>query len=163
MCAAGGNRYGLSSDAHHITSPDPEGTGAFAAMSGALRQAAVSPEELGYVNAHATSTPTGDAVEALAVARLVGGSARKTPVLMSSTKGATGHLLGAAGAVEAAFTALALHHGAVPATINTTAVEEVDGVEIVVGQSIRDRKLDAALCNSFGFGGINASLCFTQL
>lgn len=178
-CALPATRYGLSADAHHITSPDPEGAGACLAMTAALTQAGVSPTELDYVNAHATSTPTGDAVEALAISRIVGGGGASNetaavggsgkvareggPVLVSSTKGATGHLLGAAGAVEAAFTALSVQTGSVPATLNTTDPVTADGIEVVVGEPRADVPIRAALCNSFGFGGINASLCFTPL
>lgn len=148
-------------------------------MTAALTQAGVSPTELDYVNAHATSTPTGDAVEALAISRIVGGGGASNetaavggsgkvareggPVLVSSTKGATGHLLGAAGAVEAAFTALSVQTGSVPATLNTTDPVTADGIEVVVGEPRADVPIRAALCNSFGFGGINASLCFTPL
>jgi 3-oxoacyl-[acyl-carrier-protein] synthase II len=156
--------YGLGCDAHHITNPDPTGQGALTAMQSALRQAGVSPHELDYVNAHATSTQAGDTAEALAVHRLVGGGAdaRAGGVMISSTKGATGHLLGAAGAVEAAFTALAIHHSAVPHTLNTANPDRVEGLDHVLDAPRLSTPVRAALSNSFGFGGVNASLCFTS-
>ncbi|MBX2855177.1 MAG: beta-ketoacyl-ACP synthase II [Rhodobacteraceae bacterium] len=147
--------YGRSGDAYHITSPAPDGDGGFRSMSAALADAGVSPEQLDYINAHGTSTPMGDEIELQAVSRLLGTAA--AGVTMSSTKSSIGHLLGAAGAVEAAFCVLALRDQIAPPTINldTPSVEtELD----LAPHKPKKREISIALSNSFGFGGTNASL-----
>jgi 3-oxoacyl-[acyl-carrier-protein] synthase II len=147
--------YGLSGDAYHITSPAPDGDGGFRSMSAALKGAGITPDQIDYVNAHGTSTPLGDEIELGAVTRLLGNAAGK--VTMSSTKSSTGHLLGAAGAVEAIFCVLALRDQIAPPTINleNPSVESV--IDLAPMQAVK-RKIDVALSNSFGFGGTNASL-----
>jgi 3-oxoacyl-[acyl-carrier-protein] synthase II len=155
--------YGLAGDGHHITAPSPDGDGARRAMLAALRSAGLSQADVGYVNAHATSTPAGDAVEVLALRGLVGGGPRSSPLLVSSTKGATGHLLGAAGAIEALFTVMALSEGVVPATKNleSTEIDVGDAMELVGDGKPRPCEgLTVAMSNSFGFGGVNVSLLF---
>jgi 3-oxoacyl-[acyl-carrier-protein] synthase II len=149
--------YGLSGDAHHVSSPDPTGDGPRRAMAAALTRAALDPSSIDYINAHATSTPVGDPVELEAVRRLFGENARK--LCMSSTKSATGHLLGAAGAVEAIFTILSLRDGIVPPTLNLQNPSEGSDIDLVPGEAKR-RTLHYALSNSFGFGGTNAALVF---
>jgi len=178
--------YGLSADAFHITTPSPNGEGAMRSMNAALRDAGIASCEIGYVNAHATSTPQGDAIEAEAVTTLFLGEqqganaasdsnpdnarshhtdtpprdAAANPLYISSTKGATGHLLGAAGALETAFTALAVRDGKLPMTRNLVTPDPapaVQGLQFVRDSSV-DKKLNYALKNSFGFGGTNASL-----
>ena len=147
--------YGLSGDAYHITSPAPDGDGGFRSMSAALADAGVSAADIDYVNAHGTSTPLGDEIELQAVTRLVGEHAAS--VTMSSTKSAIGHLLGAAGAVEAIFSILAMRDGVAPPTLNleNPSVEtEMDLVPL----KAKEKTIDVALSNSFGFGGTNASL-----
>jgi 3-oxoacyl-[acyl-carrier-protein] synthase II len=146
---------GLSSDAFHAVAPEPDGKGAVAAMERALHAAGRDPATVDHVNAHATSTPTGDPAEARAIARLFG--AHRPAV--SSTKSMIGHLLGAAGAVEAAATVLAVHHDAVPPTINVSRVDADCPVAVVTGQA-RDQTVDLALSNSLAFGGHNVSLAF---
>jgi 3-oxoacyl-[acyl-carrier-protein] synthase II len=145
--------YGSSSDAHDITQPDPGGDGALAAMRMALEDAGLEPSDLDYVNAHATSTPLGDRVEATAIRALTGGR----PVAVSSTKGATGHLLGAAGALEVALTALAIREEAIPATLNLEQPDPECDLDHVTGGP-RRQPVRAALSNAFGFGGTNATL-----
>ncbi len=147
--------YGLSGDAYHITSPAPDGDGGFRSMSAALKAAGITPDELDYVNAHGTSTPMGDEIELNAVARLLGNSAGK--VTMSSTKSATGHLLGAAGAVEAIFGVLAIRDQVAPPTINLENPSVETPIDLAPRQAVK-RKIDVVLSNSFGFGGTNASL-----
>ena len=148
--------YGLSGDAHHITAPAEDGSGAFRAMRAALKRAQVNPEDIDYINAHGTSTPLGDEIELGAVRRLFGEHAKV--LSMSSTKSAIGHLLGAAGAVEAIFSILAIHHGVVPPTLNLDNPSPgCDAVDLVPHQA-KERKVKVALSNSFGFGGTNASL-----
>jgi 3-oxoacyl-[acyl-carrier-protein] synthase II len=177
--------YGLSGDGHHITAPHPQGLGAAAAMRGALRGSGVQPHHISYINAHATSTPIGDEIEQQAILEVFGPSDSSTSsttkasshnssstvmareglegLAVSSTKGATGHLLGAAGAVEAAFTVLALYHGVAPPTCNLEQPEpQLLPMLVGAGKGVRlEGAASGALCNSFGFGGTNASLLFT--
>ena len=152
--------YGLSSDAYHITAPAPDGDGAFRAMSMALKRAEISPSEIDYVNAHGTSTPIGDEIELRAVERLLGNSAAKTT--MSSTKSATGHLLGAAGAVEAIFSVLSIRDQVAPPTLNLDNPSVETAIDLAP-KVARKRPIQAVLSNSFGFGGTNASLVFHAL
>ena len=147
--------YGLSSDAFHMTTPSPGGAGAIRAMAQALSTARVLPGDVDYVNAHGTSTEANDATETQAIATLFGGAAKS--VSISSTKSMTGHLLGAAGGIEAVFSALALHHQVVPPTINLETPDPTCFLDYTPGQP-RERTLRAALSNSFGFGGTNACL-----
>jgi 3-oxoacyl-[acyl-carrier-protein] synthase II len=149
--------YGLSGDAYHITAPAPDGDGAFRSMSGALKRAGISASEIDYVNAHGTSTPVGDEIELHAVERLLGNSAGKTT--MSSTKSSIGHLLGAAGAVEAIFSILAIRDQVAPPTLNLDNPSVETAVDLAPHVA-RKRTIHAALSNSFGFGGTNASLVF---
>ena len=149
--------YGLSGDAYHVTAPAPDGDGAFRAMSMALKRAAISPSEVDYVNAHGTSTPVGDEIELRAVERLLGNSAAKTT--MSSTKSSIGHLLGAAGAVEAIFSILAIRDQIAPPTLNLDNPAVETAIDLAPHVA-RKRPIHAALSNSFGFGGTNASLVF---
>jgi 3-oxoacyl-[acyl-carrier-protein] synthase II len=152
--------YGLSGDAYHITAPSPEGDGGFRAMQGALRHAHLNAGDIDYINAHGTSTPLGDEIELGAVKRLFGEHAYK--LSMSSTKSAIGHLLGAAGAVEAAFSILAIHHQIAPPTLNLD--DPSDGCDIdLVPHTAKKRTINAALSNSFGFGGTNASVIFKKI
>ncbi|HEX4199780.1 MAG TPA: beta-ketoacyl-ACP synthase II [Caulobacteraceae bacterium] len=152
--------YGLAGDAYHITSPSPDGDGGFRAMKGAIGHAGIDPSDIDYINAHGTSTPVGDEIELGAVERLLGQAAGK--VAMSSTKSAIGHLLGAAGAVEAAFTALAIRHQIAPPTINLDN-PSVDTPIDLVPHKAKPMKIDLALSNSFGFGGTNASLVLKKV
>ena len=152
--------YGMSGDAYHITAPAPDGDGAFRCMSAALKRAGIGAGELDYINAHGTSTPLGDEIELAAVERLVGKHAAR--ISMSSTKSAIGHLLGAAGAVEAVFSILAMRDNVAPPTLNLdnpSVATPIDLVPLVA----RKRPIDVALSNSFGFGGTNASLVFSRL
>ncbi len=147
--------YGLSGDAYHITAPSPEGDGAFRCMSAALKRAGIGAADIDYINAHGTSTPLGDEIELGAAQRLLGNAASK--VSMSSTKSATGHLLGAAGAIEAIFSILAIRDNVAPPTINLDAPSVETAIDLVPWKP-RPRKIDIALSNSFGFGGTNASV-----
>jgi len=148
--------YGLSGDAHHVTAPAEDGHGAFRAMWNALQRAQLDPEDIDYINAHGTSTPLGDEIELRAVKRLFG--AHAAVLSMSSTKSATGHLLGAAGAIEAIFSILSMNESLVPPTLNLdTPSPACDGMDLVPHQT-RERTVRAALSNSFGFGGTNASV-----
>jgi 3-oxoacyl-[acyl-carrier-protein] synthase II len=151
--------YGLSGDAYHITAPAPDGDGAFRCMSMALKRAGVSTSDIDYINAHGTSTPLGDEIELGAVQRLVGNDSGR--VSMSSTKSCIGHLLGAAGAVEAIFSILAIRDGIAPPTINLDNPSVDTPIDLVPHQA-RKREINVALSNSFGFGGTNASLIFTR-
>ena len=149
--------YGLAGDAHHITAPADDGDGGYRAMRAAIRQAGLEPADIDYINAHGTSTPLGDEIELGAVERLFGPSAAR--VSMSSTKSAIGHLLGAAGAVEAIFSVLALRDQIAPPTINLEN-PSVDSPIDLVPKVAKRMKIDVALSNSFGFGGTNASVVF---
>jgi 3-oxoacyl-[acyl-carrier-protein] synthase II len=146
---------GTSADAHHITAPDPEGTGAARAIGAALRSAGLEPSDVTHVNAHATATPVGDVAEAAAVRASIG-----THPVVTAPKGALGHLLGAAGAVEALATVLSLRDGVIPPTVNLTDLDPGVQLDVVTGEP---RKLDltAAVSDSFGFGGHNVALAFT--
>ncbi|MDO6840950.1 beta-ketoacyl-ACP synthase II [Paraglaciecola chathamensis] len=152
--------FGMSGDAHHMTSPPENGEGAAAAMHNALNDASVNAQQVGYINAHGTSTPAGDVAEVAAVKTIFEESAKK--VLVSSTKSMTGHLLGAAGAVEAIFTVLALKDQIAPPTINLDNPGEGCDLDFVANEA-RSIKMDYALCNSFGFGGTNGSLLFKKV
>jgi len=152
--------YGLSGDAYHITAPASDGDGGFRAMQAALAHAGVEPDAIDYINAHGTSTPLGDEIELRAVERLLGPHASK--VSMSSTKSEIGHLLGAAGAVEAAFTALAIRDQIAPPTINLDNPSVETPMDLVPFKS-KTLPIRAALSNSFGFGGTNAALVLTQV
>jgi 3-oxoacyl-[acyl-carrier-protein] synthase II len=152
--------YGLSGDAHHITAPAEDGDGAFRCMSMALKRAGLSPAEVDYINAHGTSTPLGDEIELGAVQRLVGNAAGR--ISMSSTKSSTGHLLGAAGAIEAIFSILAIRDNVAPPTINLDNPSVETSIDLVPHQA-RKREINVALSNSFGFGGTNASILFRRV
>jgi 3-oxoacyl-[acyl-carrier-protein] synthase II len=152
--------YGLSGDAHHITAPAEDGDGAFRCMTMAIKRAGISAAEVDYINAHGTSTPLGDEIELGAVHRLVGNAAGK--MCMSSTKSSVGHLLGAAGAVEAIFSILAMRDGIAPPTINLDNPSVETPIDLVPHHS-KKREIDVALSNSFGFGGTNASLVFRRV
>jgi len=149
--------YGMSGDAHHITAPAEDGNGAYRCMQAALKRAGMDPSEIDYVNAHGTSTPLGDEIELGAVKRLFGDAA--SAISMSSTKSAIGHLLGAAGTVEAIYSILAIRDGVVPPTLNLDNPSEGCDIDLVPHQA-KERAVGAALSNSFGFGGTNASLVF---
>ncbi len=147
--------YGLSNDAHHYTAPDPEGRGASLCMKMALEDAGVAPEEVDYINAHGTSTPLNDAVETLAIKSVFGQHAYRIPI--SSTKSMTGHLLGAAGALELIFTCLTVCEGIIPPTINYENPDPECDLDYVPNQA-RTARVRTAMSNSFGFGGTNACL-----
>jgi 3-oxoacyl-[acyl-carrier-protein] synthase II len=151
--------YGLSGDAYHITAPAPDGDGAFRCMTMALKRAGISAGDVDYINAHGTSTPLGDEIELGAVQRLIGNAAGH--ISMSSTKSCVGHLLGAAGAVEAIFCVLAIRDGVAPPTINLDNPSVETPIDLVPHVA-RKRDIDTALSNSFGFGGTNASLIFRR-
>jgi 3-oxoacyl-[acyl-carrier-protein] synthase II len=152
--------YGLSGDAYHITAPAEDGDGALRCMKAAIKNAGISAAEIDYINAHGTSTPVGDEIELAAVHRLVGNAAAR--MCMSSTKSSIGHLLGAAGAVEAIFSILAMRDGVAPPTINLDNPSVETAIDLVPHHSKR-RAIEVALSNSFGFGGTNASLLFRRL
>jgi 3-oxoacyl-[acyl-carrier-protein] synthase II len=147
--------YGMSGDAYHITSPAPDGDGAFRSMNAAIKRAGIAVSDLDYINAHGTSTQLGDEIELSAVERLLGNAASK--VSMSSTKSSTGHLLGAAGSIEAIFSILAIRDNIAPPTINLDNPSVETAIDLVP-QKPRQREINVALSNSFGFGGTNASL-----
>ena len=151
--------YGMTGDAHHMTAPDPEGDGAARAMAAALRDAALEPSAVGYINAHGTSTPYNDKFETIAIKRVFGAHAKKLAV--SSTKSMTGHLLGAAGGIEAIATAFALHHGVLPPTMNYEKPDPDCDLDYVPNQA-RKQDVEVALSNAFGFGGTNATLAFRK-
>lgn len=148
--------YGATTDAYHMTQPHPEALGAYMAMKKALEEASAVPSDISYINAHGTSTPMNDRLESMAVVKLFGD---KTPV--SSTKSMTGHLLGAAGAVESIISVLAIKEGFIPATINTKEIDEEIKANIIIGENLK-RDLKYVLSNSLGFGGHNASLLFKK-
>ncbi|QGM97056.1 beta-ketoacyl-ACP synthase II [Methylocystis parvus] len=152
--------YGMSGDAFHITAPTPDGDGAYRCMKAALKRSGLPVSEIDYVNAHGTSTPLGDEIELKAVERLIGNIEPK--LSMSSTKSAIGHLLGGAGAVEAVFTILAMTHNAAPPTRNLDNPSVETAIDLVP-KTAREREINVALSNSFGFGGTNASLLFRKL
>ncbi len=152
--------YGLSGDAYHITAPASDGDGGFRAMQASLKDAGITPADLDYINAHGTSTPLGDEIELGAVERMLGNAAGKAT--MSSTKSAIGHLLGAAGSVEAAFSVLAIRDQIAPPTINLDNPSVETAIDLVPHKA-KPMKIDHALSNSFGFGGTNASLVFKRL
>jgi 3-oxoacyl-[acyl-carrier-protein] synthase II len=153
--------YGVSSDANHITEPDPEGTNPARAMTMAFRDAGIDPTDVGYVNAHGTSTPLGDASETRVIKLAVGEEhARETPI--SSTKGSTGHCLGAAGAVEAIFTTLAVKHGKLPPTINYEDPDPECDLDYIPNEARDAPDLRVAVSNSFGFGGHNACIVLSR-
>jgi len=152
--------YGLSADAHHETAPHPEGDGAVLAMQAALRDSGVEPSDVGYINAHGTSTTLGDIAEIAAIKRVFGDHAARLAV--SSTKSMTGHLVGAAGATEAAATALALMNGVLPPTINQEEPDPECDLDVVPNEA-RRVDLEVAMSNSFGFGGQNASLVLRRV
>ncbi|MDP1699077.1 MAG: beta-ketoacyl-ACP synthase II [Xanthomonadaceae bacterium] len=151
---------GSSSDAWHMTAPSENGEGPARCMSAAINDAGIAPDRIEYINAHGTSTPLGDLAETLSVKRALGDHAYKT--MVSSTKSMTGHLLGAAGGVEAIFTVLALHHGVIPPTINLENPGEGCDLDYVPN-SARDKQIQIALSNGFGFGGTNCSLVFGRI
>ncbi|GHS94227.1 3-oxoacyl-[acyl-carrier-protein] synthase 2 [Alphaproteobacteria bacterium] len=148
--------YGLSSDGYHMTAPEPNGQGAYLAMKAALKRAEVAPEQIGYINAHGTSTPQGDLVEARAIKRLFGAHAYKD-LAISSTKSAVGHALGASGAGEAVFCVLALRDGIMPPTLNLDEPGEECDLDFIPHQA-RKKELEYVMSNSFGFGGTNSCL-----
>jgi len=151
--------YGMTGDAHHMTAPDPEGDGAARAMAAALRDGGLEPSAVGYINAHGTSTPYNDKFETIAIKRVFGEHAKKVPI--SSTKSMTGHLLGAAGGIEAIATALAIHHGVLPPTINYDTPDPDCDLDYIPNQA-RKQEVEVALTNAFGFGGTNATLALKK-
>jgi 3-oxoacyl-[acyl-carrier-protein] synthase II len=151
--------YGMSADAHHMTAPAEDGAGAVRVMEGAIKDAGIVPSEIQYVNAHGTSTPYNDKIETLAIKKCFGGHAQKLAI--SSTKSMTGHLLGAAGGLEAGISALAVRHQIVPPTINLENPDPECDLDYVPNEK-RTLSIDYALSNSFGFGGTNASLVFKR-
>ncbi|KAF2638610.1 3-oxoacyl-synthase-like protein [Massarina eburnea CBS 473.64] len=160
--------YGLSSDAHHMTAPREDGQGPRLAMKHALRHAGLKPSSIDYINAHATSTPLGDAAENRAIKDLLlgeDGKSKASDINISSTKGAIGHLLGASGSVEAIFTVLAMHHNTLPPTLNlkNPGNPAEDFNCNYVANTAQQKDVKVALSNSFGFGGTNASLCFSKM
>ena len=152
--------YGMSGDAYHITAPASDGDGGFRAMQASLKDAKITPSDIDYINAHGTSTPLGDEIELGAVERMLGNAAGKTT--MSSTKSAIGHLLGAAGAVEAVFTLLAMRDQIAPPTINLDNPSVETAIDLVPNKA-KPMKIETALSNSFGFGGTNASVVFQKV
>ncbi len=153
--------YGISSDATHITEPDPTGKNPARAMEMAMRDAGLGPEDIGYINAHGTSTPLGDASETRVI-KLALGEERARQIPISSTKGATGHTLGASGAIEAVFTTLAVQNGVVPPTINYEEPDPECDLDYIPNESREVPDLTYAMSNSFGFGGHNASIVIAK-
>jgi 3-oxoacyl-[acyl-carrier-protein] synthase II len=152
--------FGMSADAYHITAPLENGQGAYQCMANAMRDAGLNPDEIGYVNAHGTSTPLGDVAETTAIKRAFGDAAKKLAV--SSTKSTTGHMVGAAGVAEAVFTILALRDQVIPPTINLENQDAACDLDYTANVA-RETKLEAGLSNSFGFGGTNGSVAFKRL
>ncbi len=153
--------YGASADAYHITSPAPEGEGGQRAMRMALRDAGLSPEQVGYVNTHGTSTPAGDVAECQAINAVFGPHAQKG-LMVSSTKSMTGHLLGAAGGLEAVVTVMAIAKGVLPPTINVEEQDPECKLDVIPNHA-REKRVDVAMSNSFGFGGTNAVVLFKRV
>jgi len=151
--------YGMSGDAHHITSPSEDGDGAYRVMRNCLRDAGIQPHQVDYINAHGTSTPVGDRIETLAIKRVFGEHACK--VAVSSTKSMTGHLLGGAGGLEAGITVMAIRDQIAPPTINLDHPDPECDLDYIPGKA-RPMKIDYALSNSFGFGGTNGCLIFKR-
>jgi 3-oxoacyl-[acyl-carrier-protein] synthase II len=152
--------FGMSADAFHITAPAENGQGAYQCMVNAIRDAGMNPGEIGYVNAHGTSTPLGDVAESVAIKRAFGDAAKN--VAVSSTKSTTGHMVGAAGGAEAVFTILALQHQVIPPTINLDNQDPACDLDYTANVA-RNKKLEAGLSNSFGFGGTNGTVVFKRL
>jgi 3-oxoacyl-[acyl-carrier-protein] synthase II len=152
--------YGLSGDAYHITAPSPDGDGGFRSMSAAMKRAGITAADIDYINAHGTSTQVGDEIELGAVERLLGNAASR--VSMSATKSSTGHLLGAAGAIEAIFSILAIRDNIAPPTINLDNPSVQTGIDLVP-HTARKREINVVLSNSFGFGGTNASVILQRV
>ncbi len=152
--------FGMSGDAHHMTAPSENGEGGARCMVAALRDAGIDPSQVGYINAHGTSTPQGDLAETMGIKSVLGAHAAK--VMVSSTKSMTGHLLGAAGGVEAVFSAMALHTGVIPPTINLDDPSEGCDLDYVP-HTAREAQVDVAMSNSFGFGGTNGTLVFRRM
>ncbi|MGF1876217.1 beta-ketoacyl-ACP synthase II [Photobacterium frigidiphilum] len=153
--------FGMSGDAYHMTSPTPDGSGGALAMEATLRDAGINAEKIGYINAHGTSTPAGDVAETRGIKRAMGAAVED--VLVSSTKSMTGHLLGAAGSVEAIISIMSLVDQAVPPTINLDNPDEGCDLDYVAGEARQVKNLEYSLCNSFGFGGTNGSLLFKKM
>jgi 3-oxoacyl-[acyl-carrier-protein] synthase II len=151
--------YGMAGDAYNIVAPHPEGVGAIKAMDVAMKHASISPSDIEYINAHATSTPVGDILELKSIEKLFASQSKK--LFMSSTKGATGHLLGGAGSLEIIFAALAIKNGILPPTINLDSAEETE-INLVPNHAI-ERDIKIAMSNSFGFGGTNASIILRKI
>jgi len=151
--------YGMSGDAFHITQPEENGDGAYRVMKAAIKDAKLSPDDIGYVNAHGTSTPIGDVIETRALKRVFGERAKRVPI--SSTKSMTGHLLGGAGGLEAGISVLALHNQLLPPTINYETPDPECDLDYVPNHA-RKASIEYALSNSFGFGGTNAALIFRR-
>lgn len=152
--------YGLSGDAYHITAPSEDGDGGFRCMSAAIKRAGIEPSQIDYINAHGTSTPLGDEIELGAVTRVLGDAA--SDVVMSSTKSAIGHLLGAAGAVESIFSLLAIRDGIAPPTINLDDPSVETEINLAANAPVK-KEINIALSNSFGFGGTNATVVFSRV
>ncbi|MDD2732701.1 MAG: beta-ketoacyl-ACP synthase II [Desulfuromonadaceae bacterium] len=152
--------YGMSGDAYHLTAPAPGGEGGARSMKMALKNAGVAPEQVAYINAHGTSTPMGDMYETMAIKSIFGDHAKR--MMVSSTKSMTGHLLGAAGGIEAVYTLMAMEKGVVPPTINYSVPDPECDLDYVPN-SARDAKIEYAMSNNFGFGGTNATLLFKKL
>jgi 3-oxoacyl-[acyl-carrier-protein] synthase II len=153
--------YGASADANHITSPAPEGEGGQRAMRMAMKDAGVSPEQVGYVNTHGTSTPAGDVAECQAINRVFGEHAKRG-LMVSSTKSMTGHLLGAAGGLEAVVTVLAVSKGVLPPTINVEEQDPECALDVIPNVA-REKRIEVGISNSFGFGGTNAVVLFKRI
>jgi 3-oxoacyl-[acyl-carrier-protein] synthase II len=150
----------MTGDAYHLTSPAPDGEGGARCMRMALKNAGVAPEQVSYINAHGTSTPIGDLYETMGIKSIFGDHAKK--VMVSSTKSMTGHLLGAAGGIEAVYTLMAMNKGIVPPTINYTDPDPECDLDYVPNTA-REAKLEYAMSNNFGFGGTNATLLFRKI